>query len=139
MKKKIAVIYSTIMLVFICGCTQAQVNKDESNLKMLKEFYTLYISESAKKKPDIKYLNVLKSKYCSENLLRKINADDFDYDILLNAQDCDQNWLHTLAVVKGRQVGWYDVSYIDNYSKKKNVISVKVIKDKNQLKIDAVL
>ncbi len=108
-------------------------------IKDLKSFYTLYITENAKNQPNEKLLSTIKHKYCSEKLLQKLSLEELDYDPFLNAQDCDIEWLKTLSVIKeSKSKNKYVVSFVDNFSKKRNKIKLFVTVIENKTKITSI-
>lgn len=118
-----------------------QINNNSSNeLTMLKNFYTAYITELSSPNVNYKHVDSLKKIYCTKGLIGKMKSNELDYDILLNAQDSDIEWLKTLTVKKTSfSTNQFDVSFIDNYSKKKNIIKVAVVKQGGGFKISEVL
>lgn len=117
------------------GTGQTKLSENEKIKKILKEFYISYINESAKNPVSIQNLNKIKSNYCTKKMLLKIDSQALDYDPILNAQDCDMEWLKTLSVSRSKK-SVFIVSFIDNYSKTKNSIKLVVIKVNDQYKID---
>lgn len=129
---------------FSCKSNQPQNNfSDEQILGMLKSFYTSYIIEDSKMPTNYEKLDSIKSKYCTANLLNKIEnqfkKQELDYDPFLNAQDCDIEWLKTLTIRKDtKKSNLYYVSYADNYNNTKITIRLIVVKEKECYKIDSV-
>lgn len=90
--------------------------------------------------PDFEKINSIKKKYCTANLLRKIEKDELDYDPFLNAQDSNIEWIKTLSVKKDtKENNLYYVSYKDTYNGTQIVIKLIVLKEKESYKIDAIL
>ena len=124
---------------FSCQSNQPS-STDEQIISMLKDFYTGYITENAKMPTDFAKINLMKKKYCTANLLSKIEKEELDYDSFLNAQDSNTEWLKTLAVKKDtKENNLYQVSYKDTYNGTQVVIKLIVIKEKESYKIDAIL
>ncbi|MBC9934150.1 DUF3828 domain-containing protein [Chitinophaga qingshengii] len=112
--------------------------QDEGAIKMLKQFYTSYITEEAKNDVDEKKINLLKKKYCTTALLNKLKHMELDADPFVHAQDYDATWINTLSVRKDAKLAdVYHVSYLDAYAKEKNTIKVQVVKEGNSYKIAA--
>jgi len=130
-------------MIFVTSCSRAQsssFSNGQDAVNMIKEFYKNYIMENAKTTNNTERINELKRKYCTEKLLDKMAKDELDYDPILNAQDCDIKWLNTLSVTKDSlKMNRYTVSYIDNYSKRKNTVRLLVVKEHSIFKIDAII
>ena len=117
---------------------QYKSNGDEIK-KMLIEFYTSYIIENSKMPVDNDKINFIKRKYCTDNLIRKVKKQELDYDPILNAQDCDREWIKTLSVLKdSKKKNVYKISFKGVYNEKCNIVNVLVVKENNIYKIDNV-
>jgi hypothetical protein len=144
MKKNLIIILAIIEFMFFnsFNCNIEQLYSDEEQIiKLLKYFYTEYISECDNPSTNWSQIEIIKEKYCTRSLIKKIKVlqEDaiLDYDPFLNAQDCDINWLKTLNITKENNDScWYDVSYMDNYNSKRIIIKLNVIKDENSYKIN---
>lgn len=134
------IFFTTILMLFnIVSCKgQPQIEtSDEEIMKMIKDFYTNYITENVKMPPDGSKIFSLKKKYCTTYLLEKINNQELDYDPFLKAQDSNIEWLKTLIIKKDpSKKGFYEVSYTDNT--KQIVIKLTVIKQNESFKIDSI-
>jgi len=79
--------------------TLENVAFDETDIvSMLKEFYTLYITECDKMPLNEQNIMALKNKYFTSEFLTKWDDAELDYDPVVNAQDYDQNWIKTLEI-----------------------------------------
>lgn len=68
-------------------------------VEMLREFYTLYITENSKVGDfDAVAVKNIKSKYMTGRLLTKLEKTMWDYDPFLHAQDCETSWIKTLEI-----------------------------------------
>ena len=68
-------------------------------IAMLKEFYTLYITENAKVQDfDRKAVEALENKYLINEFRKKRRDADLDYDPILHAQEVDADWIKTLEI-----------------------------------------
>jgi hypothetical protein len=113
---------------------------DKQIVIFLKEFYTNYINENSKMPRNEKNIDKIKRKYCTNNLINKINNEELDFDPFLNAQDCQEEFLKTLSINKGAgEFDTYVVSYMDDYSKTKITIELTVVIEKDGFKIDSIL
>ncbi len=142
MKSNALIIFFIILTLFFNGFSQAQTSEPEHELikKRLKAFYVSYISESAKEIVNIKKIDAIKMKYITEKLLKKIDKEELDYDPIINAQDCDVQWLKTLEIIKSSSTTQiYIVSYTDGYSKRKNSIKLFITKEFGSFKIANIL
>jgi hypothetical protein len=112
-------------------------SEEQQIIKMLRSFYTIYITENSKENSDEKMLQALKKNTCTNNLLHNIKG--LDYDPFLSAQDCDNNYLKTLTIKKNpKGTNLFKISYMDGYSKKPLVIGLTVVKLKDGYKIDSI-
>jgi hypothetical protein len=103
---------------------------------MLKQFYTSYISADEESQ-----LTLIKKQYCTKKILNRIAKDEeLDADPFLQAQDTDIDWLRTLVINKDTQKpNVYTVSYISNYTKKRIINKLLVVKVGPAYKIDDIL
>lgn len=122
------------------NCKIEQLYSDEEKIiKFLKSFYSEYITECDSFSINWSQIEIIKEKYCTKSLIKKIKIlqEDgmIDYDPFLNAQDCNINWLKTLNITKEEKDScWYNVYYTDNYSDIK--IKISIIKEGNLYKIN---
>lgn len=125
-------------------CQSQAKASDDPAIKMLKEFYTSYITEGANIESNEAKLQSIEKKYCTGKLLSKMKhemeAGDLDADPFINAQDFNIEWLKTLSISKDPQkADVYIVSYLDNDSKARTKIKLHVVKEGVRYKIDAYL
>ncbi|HEY1163726.1 MAG TPA: DUF3828 domain-containing protein [Chitinophaga sp.] len=145
MKSKILFLFLAAACIFSNFSCQSQARaSDDAAIKMLKEFYTSYITEGAKIESSEETLASIKKKYCTGKLLNKMKqemeAGDMDSDPFINAQDFDIEWLKTLSISKDPQkTDVYIVSYLDNDAKTRTSMKLHVVKAGAQYKIDAFL
>lgn len=129
----------SVTMFFNGFCQGQDSTTDRQVVKMLKAFYVSYITENSKMPVNIKSVVAIRKKYCTANFINKIEKQELDYDLILNAQDCDLEWLKTLSVTKDTKRSYtYVVSYIDNYSKKRNTINLVVVKEKEVFKVSLI-
>lgn len=76
---------------------------ENDGVKMLKNFYTNYITEMSRPDLNLKKIDSLKSISCSINFIDYLNEEAFDYDPFINAQDCDIDWLNNLTIDKSKE------------------------------------
>ena len=74
----------------------------------------------------------IKENYCTEEYLLEIEKLDLDYDIILNAQDCDINSLITLTV-KADEKNLFIVKYQFFADSVEIKVFVKLIEDKYKI------
>lgn len=97
----------------------------DKNIEFLENFYTNYISASCDLPEKIRILENLKKNSISEELIKKIDIAELDYDPFLDAQDCDNNWIKTLKVQSIQdKSNVYQVSYNHGTNKKKTILSL---------------
>ena len=128
---------------FNCKIEQSH-SDEEPEIKLLKSFYTEYITACDNLSINWSQMEMIKEKYCTQFLIKKIKMlqenEIIDYDPFLNAQDCDINWLKTLDITKeNKDSCWYNVSYVNNYNNERIKIKVSVIKTGDSYKINNIL
>ncbi|NML40682.1 DUF3828 domain-containing protein [Chitinophaga sp. G-6-1-13] len=144
MKLNLMTVRSVFMLAAACTLFGLRANAqapvaNDSAVTMLKQFYTVYITEGAKMTEDFKKLDLLKKKYCTTKLLYKIKHTELDADPFLNAQDVDGSWVKTLSVNKDpRKEKGYIVSFRGVESNTKITVRLQVTKEKENYKIDII-
>ena len=75
-----------------------------------------------------------------DELLKKLSDEEVDYDPILNAQDCDFDWLRDLSVTKDSDMAnVYIVSYSPGSEYENVEIRLVVVKDEKDYKIDSIL
>ena len=113
---------------------------NDAATEMLKEFYTRYITEISKNPPSEKKLHSIRKQYCTAGLLSRMKELQLDYDPFINAQDTDDSWIKTLSVKRHPEKGkgFYIVSFSDTESKTTVTITLSVIKEKDDYKIDGI-
>jgi|ERR1044072_10351 hypothetical protein len=145
MKSKILFLFLAVTYTFANLSCQSQAKaSDDAAIKMLKEFYTSYITEGTKIESNEDQLESIQKKYCTAKMLTKMKHEmeegEMDSDPFINAQDFNIDWLKTLTITKDPQkADVYIVSYLDNYTKTRTQMKLHVVKEGAQYKIDAYL
>lgn len=113
---------------------------NDAATEMLKEFYIKYITEVSKNSPSEKKLHSIRKQYCTAGLLSRMKELQLDYDPFINAQDTDDSWIKTLSVKRHPEKGkgFYIVSFSDTESKTTVTVTLSVIKEKDDYKIDGI-
>ena len=141
MKTKIVLLIIVFSTTF-WGCAQNQTTKDDSALKMLKEFYVNYL-ESFDDTINFSNDKDIVKKFCSQNFIdwyEKMPPGLLGHDPFLNAQDSRDEWSETLTITKNNYVkNVYDVTLYDPYFKQKTTIKLLLIKEEKGFKIDSIL
>jgi hypothetical protein len=147
MKKAITLFL--ICIVTINGLAHTKSQGNSSEIAMLRKFYIEYNTAWANSNGNIliKKLDSLKSKYCTKNLRKELQAEfkrvGLDHDQLINDDYTDVAHLNTLNVTKenGKPNG-YIVSYTvftkdaSNHPIQENIIvHVTVVKENGSFKI----
>lgn len=70
-------------------------------------FYKEYILLQAAENPDTARIYSLLSRYCSDSLIDDIKSGKYDYDIILQTQDCDSTWAQNVVVADDDCSGIY--------------------------------
>lgn len=130
-----------VCLVFTTGYSCKK--SSDRNIKMLKNFYTFYISTIADTSINMtgtvvdKKLDSIKYKYCTKKALKQIDSlvDVLDADPIIQAHDASYEWLNTLAIDKDSgKVNQYTVTYNNkdslNHETNYFTIHLKVVNSK---------
>jgi hypothetical protein len=134
-------IFFLLTMVFISSLIQCQTKTEEEQITdMLRTFYIDYITEISRAASD-NVLDSLKQIYCTPALLERIqnelNNRNIDYDPLIYAQDASTDWLKTLTIKKDTvSLGYYNISYKDQYDGITTKIKLRVIKQNDSFMID---
>lgn len=124
-----------LFLLNILLFTKAANAQTDSAKLFLVNFYKLYIpTYNQTHGEDVK----LQKKYSTAKLIAALPKlqEEMNCDPYVNAQDADQDWLRTLKVEKdAKTANLYNVSFFDNYEKKRFYVKVFVTKEKGQYKI----
>jgi len=105
---------------------------------MLKDFYTAYVTEVSKMPEDLKKIDLIKTRFCTASLLSELRKKELDYDPFLNAQDSDMGLLKTLKIEESKRIGFYIVTYMDNFSKKPVRIVLSIVRDAGRYRINEI-
>jgi len=122
--------------------SQASNLNDKEITIMLKDFYTNYMIEGSIVPENTKRVDSILKKYCTKALLKQLNNKDIDWDLLLDGQICEREWLNTLSINKdNNNDSIYNVSfnYIDDGAKVQKNIKLQIVKNNKDFKINKVL
>jgi hypothetical protein len=128
-------------IVLFIGCGQVKTQSSDE-VKMLKDFYTSYITECSQypAATAIEAANAIKQKYCTIRFLKNMEKQDLDYDPFLNAQDCDREWIKSLSISKDTETeNMYNISYKDISNDDQITVKLIVVKEADGFKIDEIL
>lgn len=145
MKTKIisSLLTLSIMLFNVISCkSQSSSFNDKEITSMLRDFYTSYIVERSKMPEDFKKIDSILKKYGTTDLQNQIRNEDIDYDLLLNGQFCEKEWLNTMSINKdSNDSSIYKVSFDYMVDGKRNQKSIKlqIVKDSTGYKINKVI
>ncbi|WPV67746.1 DUF3828 domain-containing protein [Chitinophaga sp. LS1] len=133
--KKILYLFILNTLLFI---QFANAQTDSAKI-MLTKFYKAYIP-AVESSTGERQIEKLQKQYSTAKLISRVKKQtetmELDYDPYLNAQDADKDWVRTLQIEKDPKTpNLYNVSFLDNYEKKRHYIKVFVTKERNQYKI----
>lgn len=120
----------------ISSSQQAQLR----GMEMLREFYTLYITENDKMKRDDLRIATIKEKYVTPKLIAKIDSAmlyyNLDYDPFVNAQDYDTAWIKTLEIAPVlERTNTFDICYTYNRNSK-SCTTVVLVESEGKYMID---
>ncbi|MDR1402089.1 MAG: YbjP/YqhG family protein [Tannerellaceae bacterium] len=120
--------------------TESADGKEEKAIQRLKEFYTAYISCCDSPGKDLKTLSSIRNKYLTESLLYKLENSGLDYDPVIQAQDCDANWIKTIEIHPDTErQNVYTVCYISTYNSEETRIELLLADDNGNYLIDDIL
>lgn len=145
MKTKISIAIVIFGMTFfnLGNCQTIITEKNSSDkqiVEMLKKFYNEYLTEIDKMPLNQKKINLVKQKFCTSKLLKKIDLLELDYDPFVNAQDFDSEVLKTIKFTKdSKSLNIYKACYIYSFNKKNICIKLRIIKTNNNFKIDDIL
>jgi hypothetical protein len=146
-KKSLFILWASIFLFSIHAFTQNQENtSDIQASNMVKNFYSGYLkafNSSLDTHIMVKELDFLKKKYCTKDLIVKIDKqlknDEIDYDPFIKAQDANIGDEKTLTIKKDeKKTNVFIVSYVSAYDHFKKVINTHVVKKIDGYKIDSI-
>lgn len=111
-----------------------------SGMEMLREFYTLYITENDKMKRDDLRIATIKEKYVTPKLIAKIDSAmlyyNLNYDPFVNAQDYDTAWIKTLEIAPvPERTNTFDICYTYNRNSK-SCTTVVLVESEGKYMID---
>lgn len=142
--KKTIIVFTSILFTSNISCAP---NQDEAGkkMKMIREFYTAYISEvSGSQSPKIMAENLeeLQSKYCTKRLIEELPEiiESTEADPFLKSQDGNLEWLNSLSVWQNEDnINQYYVSFIDTLSKSKVIVKLTITEEDGSYKIDSII
>ncbi len=131
-----------ILLLLLQVAVKAQnYNYSEKEvIAMLRTFYTGYINETVKLNSD--QADTIVKKYCTALLQKQLYDVDIDYDVLLDGQFCETDWLKTMTIHKDRNaddIYFVRFSYNSDGRKIYKKIKLQIIKDNLKYKINKVI
>jgi hypothetical protein len=123
-----------------------KVEFSESEIKkMIKEFYTAYITQSQdtiSPNKNIEKLDSISQIYCTKTLLDSIKNEfennELDYDPIINAQDSHPEMLKTMMINKNKKADKYNVMFLsDTYDSSFEEVNISIVKEGNKYKISS--
>lgn len=133
----------SFMLFSGISCKSQSANfNDKEVVGMLKDFYTSYIVERSKMPENFKKINSIVEIYCTINLQNQIRNEDIDYDLLLDSQFCEKEWLNSMSINKvGSDFSIYNVSfeYMADGKREQKKIKLEIVKNNAGYKINKVI
>ena len=131
-----------ILLLLLQVAVKAQTNNysEKEVIAMLRTFYTGYINETVKLNSD--QADTIVKKYCTALLQKQLYDEDIDYDVLLDGQFCDTDWLKTMTIHIDRNADdIYIVRFSYNSDGRKiyKKIKLQIIKENLKYKINKVI
>lgn len=121
-----------------CGKSQAsQQAKDDAKFEIgiykdipfsempdITRFYKEYILLQSAENPNLEKIDSLISEYCCDSLIQNIKSGKYDYDIFLQAQDCDSSWSKSVVPADNDFDGIYYTDYIG-----KTTVEIEIKRD----------
>lgn len=134
MKSNILVLLLAALFCSMCVFAENVNGDKDSDMKMLRAFYTKYITNMLENKD--RENQALKKEYIVPGMLEKIPEmiENSGSDPILRAQDVNQKMLNTLKIKSLDKPGWYMVSYSWDGSDE-TCIPVKSINSGNKIMI----
>ena len=114
-------------------------SSDKEIVEMLKTFYKEYVTENDKMPVNDEKVELIKKKYCTSKLLKKMGVINFDSDPFLDAQDIEPSLLKTIKFTKDKSSNTYKVCYLTTFNNKTVCIKLRIIKVNNTFKIDDII
>lgn len=112
-------------------------------IKRVKDFYTEYITETSKVPVDSKKVDLILKKYCTIDVQKqlKVQGAELDYDLLIDNQYCEEEWLKTMEISKDDEGNVYIVKfkYLFDGKEEKKLIKLQVIKQEEIYFINKIL
>lgn len=144
MKSKIylAVILFGILFSNIIYSQEKQKENNSSDkqiIEMLKNFYKEYVTENDKMPVSDEKVELIKKKYCTSKLLKKMEAIEFDSDPFLDAQDMESTLLKTIKFTKDKNSNTYKTCYLATFNNKTICVKLQIVKVNNTFKIDDII
>jgi len=155
--KNIYYVYILFLLQLVISCKEND-KKDKLDVdnqkvefsdteikKMIKEFYTAYITQSLdtiSSNENIEKLDSISQIYCTKSLLDSIKNEfennELDYDPIINAQDTHPEMLKTMMINKNQKVNKYKVMFLsDTYDSSFEEVNLSIVKEGNKYKISS--
>jgi hypothetical protein len=122
--------------------SKEQNSNEEQIIKTLHEFYKNYISASCEIPEDFAKVDSILHKYTTNQLLNQIQDPDIDYDLLINGNNIEEDWLNAMSIsVDLEDSSIYNVSfeyqYLDETMQK--IIRLQMMQTSDGYKIDRVI
>jgi hypothetical protein len=148
--KKLFFLFSLVFLVLnISGCGQVSDTEEKKAVKVLRDFYTQYLtqrsiipSNSKERENNSKEIERILMTYCTVNLRKQLDDDEIDYDLLVDGQYSRKEWLKKMVISSDKtKKNVYTVIFedqIDGKSEKKE-IKIEVINKGDTVLIDKIL
>jgi hypothetical protein len=115
-------------------------SSDKEIVEMLKTFYKEYISESDKMPVNDQKVELIKKKYCTSKLLRKMGLIEFDSDPFVDAQDFEPTLLKTIKFIKDKKSNnIYNACYFTAFNNKTICIKLLITKVNETYKINDII
>ena len=102
-----------LVLPFVTSAKNSSHHQDIS-ISDIRNFYTEYILLQSAEIPDSEKIDSLIIVYCCDSLIQNFKSGIYDYDIFLQAQDCDPAWAKSVVPADNDYCGIY---YTDSISK----------------------
>ena len=139
---KTNIITTLILILLLQVAVKAQTNNysEKEIIAMLRTFYTGYINATDRLNYNQK--DTIVKKYCTALLQNQLYDEDIDYDVLLDGQFCETDWLKTMTIQKDSKANdIYNVRFFYNSDGRKvyKKIKLQIIKENLKYKINKVI
>lgn len=138
----IAIIFGILFSNIIYSQAKPKENNtsNEEIVQMLKSFYKEYVNENDKMPVNDEKVELIKKKYCTSKLLKKMGLIELDFDPFIDAQDFESTLLKTIEISKDKKINnIFKACYFTTFNNKTVCVKFRIAKVNNTFKIDDII